>query len=436
MAPIPTAKGVLSALDEAPGKPLLEAGLHTHPVPSGVPTQAQDSGALNSNAGMNMDRERIRIAFVIDCIQDWDLGGTERQLVHLVKHLVLLGFEPIIFVLQNSPAATAKPVGCPVCVLGKGTNHSRVRRLAELRDALRKFNPQIVQTFFIDGTFYGAAAAWFNRVPVIIQSRRNAGHWQKPHHTLALRVLNRLIDRWQCNSQFVADKLQKEEGIAAERIAVLPNSIDVSYFRPPTPELRSTVRRRLGLTDETPVFVVVSTLRSVKGLSTFISTAAQVRKQLPEARFLIVGEGPDRDQLTLQIERDGVAGIVRLEGAQADVRPWLFAADIAVLASFSESSSNALLEYMATGLPTVVSDIPANRELVAREFFDAGNSGQLAERMAWLWNHEQSRRELARENREAAMRYAEAAFGERVRNYYEGLVAGLKSEPNTGPETV
>jgi L-malate glycosyltransferase len=384
-------------------------------------TQACESVAVELPFEQGNRHEKIRIAFVIDCIQDWNLGGTERQLVHLVKVLDPQVFETVIFVLQYSPAAVSKDVGCAVWMLSKSKKQSRVRCFLDLWHALRKFNPHIVQTYFIDGTFYGATAAWLNRVPIIVQSRRNAGHWQKLHHTLALRALNRVVDYWQCNSRLVAGMLEKEEAIPPERITVLPNSIDVSYFRPSPPDVRSAIRQRLGLPIGAPVFVVVSTLRPVKGLPTFIEAAARVRRQLSNAFFLIVGEGPQRTILSEQIDKSGLRGLVRLEGAQEDLRPWLSAADIGVLASHSESSSNALLEYMAMGLPTVVSDIPANRELVEREFFAAGNADELAERMCWLWSHEQSQQELARQNRNAAMCHGEVSFSELAQNYYAGL---------------
>jgi L-malate glycosyltransferase len=362
--------------------------------------------------------ERIRLAFILDSIQDWNLGGTERQLVVLVRTLDPLLFEPTIFILQPSSAARAKDVGCNVIVIGTHGKPSRVGSFLKLRAALRKFRPHIVQTFFVDGIFYGVTTAWLNRVPVIVESRRNAGHWQKGYHTAALRALNHVVDYWQCNSRYVAAMLESKEGIPSDRISVLPNSIDLSRFSPPNPEERLLARRRLSLPEDSLVIVAVSTLRPVKGLPSLIEAAACLQSRLPKSLFIIVGEGPQRTALEEQIHREGLQDAVRLAGAQEDVRPWLVAADIGVLASQSESSSNALLEYMAMGLPVVVSDIPANHELVAGEFFPAGSATKLAEQLYLLLTNGPARQRLGLNNRALAIRHGEAAYSESAQSYY------------------
>src|SRR5438874_8567543 len=132
---------------------------------------------------------RLRLAFVIDVIQDWQAGGTEQQIAQLINSLDTRHFEPAIFVLQPSEALQKRAVKCPVLLVGSAENRkrSRAQLLLDLTRRLRAFRPHIVQTFFIDGTFYGTVAAKLAHVPLVIQSRRNAGYWQKPHHTLALR---------------------------------------------------------------------------------------------------------------------------------------------------------------------------------------------------------------------------------------------------------
>ncbi|HWZ75636.1 MAG TPA: glycosyltransferase [Candidatus Sulfotelmatobacter sp.] len=374
--------------------------------------------------------ERIRLALIIDFIGDWDQGGTERHIVRLLRTLDPHVFEPTIFVLQPTPSATAKQVGCPVQLIGGIGKQSRLRRFLSLRKALKRFQPHIVQTFFIDGMFYGTIAAWLNRVPVIVQSRRNAGYWQKFHHTLALRVLNRAVNYWQCNARFVAAGLASQEGIPQERISVLPNSVDLSYFSPATAASRQVARNNLGLPADAPVFVVVSTLRPIKGLPVFIEAAGLLQTSLPNAVFLIVGDGAEQKTLAEQIRNARLNDIVRMVGGHADVRPWLRAADIAVLPSHSESSSNALLEYMAMGLPAVVSDIPANRELVEGEFFEPGSAAGLAERILRLWNQPERRQAMARQNREAAMQYGDVTFSHRVQDYYFALASSHLKDLN------
>lgn len=373
---------------------------------------------------LNLAQGRLRLAYVIDCIQDWNLGGTEKQLALMVKALDPQIFEPTIFIIQPSEGARATDLDCPIIHINENNEgQSRFRTFNNMRAALRRFQPQIVQTFFIDGTFYGAVAAWLNDVPVIVQSRRNAGHWQKPYHTLALRLVNHAVQSWQCNSRFVAEMIQRAEHLPQERIEVLYNSIDTDYFLPVTMEGRLAARRSLGLPLEAPIFVAVSTLRPVKGLSTIVEAAAKVRLQMPQAQFLIVGEGPQRTELAEQIARDGLNNTVHLVGAQKDVRSWLAAADMGLLASHSESSSNALMEYMSMGLPSIVSNIPANRELVDEVYFSPGSGIELADRLIWLWGQVELCQRMAMDYRRTAVQFGRAAFSERLQSYYLNLVA-------------
>src|SRR5438067_12168633 len=210
----------------------------------------------------------------------------------------------------------------------------------------------------------------------------------------------------------------QREHISANKIALLPNSIDLAHFSSPDSQQRVHSRQKLGLSPSAPVFAAVANLRPVKRLATLIEAAAIVHATLPGARFLILGEGNDRSALATQIEALHLEGVVRLEGAQPDVRPWLRAADVGVLTSESESSSNAVLEYMAMGLPTVVSDIPANRELVEGLFFPVGNAHQLAEHVIWLWKHPEIRAAMGENNRKLAAGYDAKAVAQQAEQYY------------------
>jgi glycosyltransferase involved in cell wall biosynthesis len=215
--------------------------------------------------------------------------------------------------------------------------------------------------------------------------------------------------------------LKNSEGVPPERIEILPNAIDLDKFSPPTSEARLEARRQLGLPLDGPVFVSVATLFPVKDPQTLVEAAALVRATLSDAQFLLVGEGPLRGALTKRIEELGLGETVRLLGAQADVRPYLAAADVGLLTSQSEGSSNSLLEYMAMGLPAVVTDLPANRELVGGEFFEAGNARELASRVLALWQDPGRRARLSGEYRRRATEFGLEAFARRAQSYYANL---------------
>jgi glycosyltransferase involved in cell wall biosynthesis len=117
----------------------------------------------------------------------------------------------------------------------------------------------------------------------------------------------------------------------------------------------------------------------------------------------------------------GIEQNVRFLGTVADVRPCLAAADVGVLTSRSEASSNSVLEYMAVGLPVIVSDIPGNRDLVERSFFKPGDVAGLAEQMLALSGDLALRQALGAENLWRAAQYGLERFAQRASAYYAKL---------------
>jgi glycosyltransferase involved in cell wall biosynthesis len=372
-----------------------------------------------------VSRERLRVALVIDSIDSWENGGTEQQIAKLIAALDPAYFAVELYFLRPSRGLTADDFPCPVHVAARGTpgHGSRWATLRGLAALFKVQRPHIVQTFFRDATYYGTVAARMAHVPRVVIARRNFGHWKTAADRWALKVINRLAHAWQCNSRAVWESLKNSEGVPPERIEILPNAIDLDKFSPPTSEARLEARRQLGLPLDGPVFVSVATLFPVKDPQTLVEAAALVRATLSDAQFLLVGEGPLRGALSQRIEELGLGETVWLLGAQADVRPYLAAADIGLLTSRSEGSSNSLLEYMAMGLPAIVSDLPGNRELVEQEFFDPGDARDLADKIVKMWSNPELRGRMRLEYRRRALSFGFEAFARRAQSYYPSLVA-------------
>jgi glycosyltransferase involved in cell wall biosynthesis/peptidoglycan/xylan/chitin deacetylase (PgdA/CDA1 family) len=393
----------------------------------GAPTLKRNHRLASTTT--QVSSERIRIAFVIDSIDSWEDGGTEQQIAKFITALDPVYFAVELYFLRPSRGLFADDFLCPVHVAswktpGSGSRWATVRALADL---LKLQRPHIVQTFFRDGTYYGVAAAKIARVPRIVIARRNFGHWKATADRAALKLVNRLAHAWQCNSRAVWESLRRDEGVPPDRIEILPNAIDLNRFSPPTQEERLAARRQLSLPDSAPVLVSVATLFPVKDPRTLIEAAALVRSALPNVQFLLVGEGPLRDEMSRRIEELGLTQSVRLLGAQRDVRPYLAAADMGLLTSRSEASSNSLLEYMAMGLPAIVSDLQANRELVGGMFFSAGNPPELSRRVISLCQDTAERARLSTEYRRRAWEFGLDAFACRSQSYYVGLMGAMPS---------
>jgi glycosyltransferase involved in cell wall biosynthesis len=148
------------------------------------------------------------------------------------------------------------------------------------------------------------------------------------------------------------------EQIPEERIQIIFNGVDDSGFKnlPPRKELR----RKLNLQDEFIYFILCSRLDPIKWIEGLLAAYKHVLEAYPLSGLLLVGEGEERNKIEAEINRLGLNGHVRLAGYQKNVPEWLAASDIFVLCSHSEGTSVSLIESMAAGLPSVVTNAGGN----------------------------------------------------------------------------
>jgi glycosyltransferase involved in cell wall biosynthesis len=202
------------------------------------------------------------------------------------------------------------------------------------RLALRRRIPTVFQPH---GWSFEAATGGLRRV--IVAWERFAARW---------------VDALLCVSEGEAAR-GAAAGIDA-RWAIIATGIDLAAFPHADDAARATARERLGLSDA-PLAVCVGRLSRAKGQDVLLAAWPLVRKAVPEASLVLVGDGPDRPWL----ERRGVAGTM-FAGERRDVSDWLAAADVAVAPSRWEGMSLGLLEAMATGRSVVATDVAGVRE--------------------------------------------------------------------------
>ncbi|HET9863202.1 MAG TPA: glycosyltransferase [Steroidobacteraceae bacterium] len=162
-------------------------------------------------------------------------------------------------------------------------------------------------------------------------------------------------------SQPLADVL-REAGVPADRITVIPNGVDTARFSPGD---QAAARRTLGL-DAGPLVVCVSRLSHEKGVDVLVDAASRLGATLPAARFVVVGEGPERPALEARIAAAALGDRFRLAGSvpHATVATWMTAADVIAMPSRREGHPNAAMEALACGRPLVASQCGALTELV------------------------------------------------------------------------
>lgn len=166
------------------------------------------------------------------------------------------------------------------------------------------------------------------------------------------RLVSTLVDRYVAVSHGTGRQLARS--VAGERIRVIHNAIETSRFRECGAESGpvSEHTRRIVL--------AVARLHGRKGIHHLLEAARQV----PDAVFLIAGEGPERQRLEESAARLGISDRVRFLGTRADIAGLLRSCDVFVLPSLFEGLPVSVIEAMAAARPVVATDIEGTDEIV------------------------------------------------------------------------
>jgi glycosyltransferase involved in cell wall biosynthesis len=207
---------------------------------------------------------------------------------------------------------------------------------------------------------YGALSRlWYPRLRVIFTEHgRHYPDEPSFRHRLFNKTILPLTHAITAVSPFVASALERVEQIPLNRIQVVFNGIDGSRFAdlPPKNELR----RKLNLREDFLYFILCSRLDPIKWIEGLLAAYRKVLDVYPNSGLLLVGEGESRPQIEFEISRLGLSANVHLAGYQKNVPEWLVASDVFVLSSHSEGTSVSLIESMAAGLPSVVTNAGGN----------------------------------------------------------------------------
>jgi glycosyltransferase involved in cell wall biosynthesis len=205
----------------------------------------------------------------------------------------------------------------------------------------------------------------------VVTARRDMGISYTRKDLFLRRIVGRLVDRVIANSHAVASCAIEREWLARGRTRVVYNGYDFTRGRAPA---EAGLRARLGIAATDSIVGMVANLRTVKRHADLIRAFVEVHRRHANAHLVMVGTGPLRDALIRQVSATGLGDRVHFLGSVSNVIPIVKHFAVGVLCSDSEGFSNALIEYMASGLSPVCTRTGGNVELV-----DDGENGFLVE---------------------------------------------------------
>jgi glycosyltransferase involved in cell wall biosynthesis len=201
----------------------------------------------------------------------------------------------------------------------------------------------------------------------------------------AFRICHAVV----CNSQAAADRLIAA-GIPDSKLAIIGNALpDEAFAVAPAVLPKRAAMLRVGM--------VARMNHRYKNHSGFLRIAATVHKLLPDVEFVLVGDGPLREELEREAATVGLGTSAIFLGDRQDMPAVLASLDVAVNVSDSESLSNVILEAMAAGVPTIAYNVGGNSELLSDQrgvLIPSGDESKFAEAVLELLKNAELRRKV------------------------------------------
>jgi len=308
-----------------------------------------------------MRSQKIKILFTIGT---FGIGGKERQLAELIKNIPLNRYEISLFCknIKN------KFIPDPKKYLNKTIcSHSPIlspKTLSMLNLSIKKIQPDIVYSWAKSTSHIALILKIFNPYPILI----NGAIQNAPVNKTSGQKLDSLLFNlypYVVSNSLAGLKAYNQDGKKGRFI--LRNGLNSK--RMGTFD-KTALKKEHLIKKSSKVISMVARIDSYKDYKTAIRGAEIVVKQLPNAIFLFIGEGPLKNMYTDKITSMGLSKKIRFLGYRTDIENILRISDLSILIStkkYGEGLSNSVIEAMAAETPVIVTDNYGNRELIQNE---------------------------------------------------------------------
>ncbi|MFV1982135.1 MAG: glycosyltransferase [Thiohalomonadales bacterium] len=339
------------------------------------------------NGSVCMSDNKINVTYLIDMI-GW--AGAQTHLISVLNNINYDEFNVNVICLRRAGTQfellEKLPVTAIVCNLENLMNPIRtIATVIRLKNFIKASNTDILQSYMFNPNLMASIISWLpGKKFKLITTRRDTGYWHQSHHWWLYKVMNVVTDKIIAVSSEVRLQSIKNEGVNPDKIITIYNGIDVEMYNADVVD-RDSSRDKFSLNDNDFVIGLLAALRPEKRHDVFIRAAVQVIKKIPNAKFMIVGDGSKTVLKNIKhlLDKYGVNEQFLLTGKLTDVISVLKAFDVSVLCSDTEGMSNTVLQSIAMAKATIVTNVGGNPEVIENKknglVFHAGDSDKLAQ---------------------------------------------------------
>jgi glycosyltransferase involved in cell wall biosynthesis len=330
-------------------------------------------------------------------------GGSERQLIQMVQLLRDSGvFEVQGAALRGGGVLRSEIERLQIPVvdfpLTSFYNSSMVQQTRRFVSYLKQHNIKIVHSHDFYSNIFGMTGASLAGVRGRVASKRETTGTRSLAQRSAERGAFKLAHAVVANAGAVKEHLIGL-GVPDKKIVVIYNGLDLARFNLNGDAREALQRLDLEILRGRPVVTIVANFEyRVKDQPTLLRAAQRVKTEVPEAMFVIAGEGKFKAETERLAGELGLSETCLLIGRCASVPDLLAASDICVLSSQAEGFSNSILEYMAAGRAVVATNVGGASEAIVEgetgHLVNAGDDRAMAERLIALLRDPEKRRAM------------------------------------------
>ncbi len=290
---------------------------------------------------------------------DLEPGGYPLRLARMARFLPDVGVEPIVGCLTPpgplSAVLNSAGIETFACDARGRLDAICLRRLAR---HVRRIDPDIIHSGLFHANVAVRLAGRPDRSRPVITSTATI-EIERRWHLWGEALTSSLSDLHIVNAPPVREHVCNGLCFRRDRVVCVPNGVDLRRLDAVEPADRA----ELGISAQVPLIVWAGRLDPIKDIATLVTVVGEVRKTR-EVRALLIGEGPERRQVSTWIARANLSDVIHMAGWRNDVASWLKTSDVLLFPSRTEGSPNTVIEAMACGCPVVASDLPACRDLI------------------------------------------------------------------------
>lgn len=338
----------------------------------------------------------MKITHILECA-----GGVERYLEMLIPRLKKEGFEQTIICSHsvNLDKLKESADGFYVTDMRQTFNPIAVLKIIkQVRKAIKASKPNIVYCHSSFAGVFGRLAAIGTHCKVVYNphgwafNMKNTSFIKLKVFKIMEQVLAHVTNKVVCISQAEHDSAKYNNVCSEDKLAFIPNGIDIDAVR----SAIAVKRSELGIEDDAFVVGMIGRLSAQKAPDVFIRAAEIIHKEIPNSAFIIVGDGEQREEIETFARQHGLHLVVT--GWTDKPYSYLKAFNVAMLLSRWEGFGLAIVEYMAAEKNVVATRADAIPSLIedGEDGFlvDIDNPEQAADKVLWLHIHPNEAEEM------------------------------------------